>query len=406
MTVEDQRWVYILAEVAKRELDSRALIAIELAKKGINVVFGEKDQILWNCCLGIYPPGVIFDKCAQIVENRKWQILKRRGFVFTSLDEEGLVTQPDYFFAERFSQKAEEESTITFCWGKKQADMIRSKYPQAQLVISGNPRMSLLHRKYHNWFQEEREEIKMKYGDFILVCSSFNPFEEAYDESNAWRRKKDQESKEKVLQLCNRLSDSGKKIVYRPHPSDAPTKLVDMEVDGRWSIAPWVQSCSLLLNANCGTSFDAYVANSPCLTLPNSSREYSFRFANAFARKIKGKGLDELNEIKPLRKSMLDRIASYNVANLDSPEKPIEIIARKLEELSFSNSNGIKSFGVSLYRLFILRNRIRFFLSKDDYMRIENKFGRSELSRIKRKFFHEGFNFSQSNKILVINGHS
>ena len=103
---------------------------------------------------------------------------------------------------------------------------------------------------------------------------------------------------------------------------------------------------------------------------------------------------------------MLDRIASYNVANLGSPEKPIEIIARKLEELSFSNSNGIKSFGASLYRLFILRNRIRFFLSKDDYMRIENKFGRSELSRIKRKFFHEGFNFSQSNKILVINGHS
>ena len=138
MTVEDQRWVYILVEVAKRELDSRALIAIELVKKGINVVFGEKDQILWNCCLGIYPPGVIFDKCAQLVENRKWPILKRRGFVFTSLDEEGLVTQPDYFFAERFSQKAAEESSITFCM----AFITDSKYFVSTLIscIESNPK--------------------------------------------------------------------------------------------------------------------------------------------------------------------------------------------------------------------------------------------------------------------------
>ena len=125
-----------MVEVTKRELDSRALIATKLAQNGLNVILGEKNEILWGCCLGLYPPGVIFDKCAQILDNKKWHILKRKGFVFTSLDEEGLVTQPDYFFSQRFSENAANESALIFCWGRKQADMIRAKYPNAKIVES------------------------------------------------------------------------------------------------------------------------------------------------------------------------------------------------------------------------------------------------------------------------------
>ena len=87
--------------------------------------------------------------------------------------------------------------------------------------------------------------------------------------------------------LCDQLVDDGTKVIYRPHPSDAPIKLENMEVDGRWSIAPWLHSCSLLINANCATSFDAYVSGTPSIAPKGSSREYAFRFANAFARKIK-----------------------------------------------------------------------------------------------------------------------
>jgi surface carbohydrate biosynthesis protein len=395
------RWVYVLVEVAKRELDSRALIAIELAQKGINVVFGEKNHILWNCCLGIYPPGVIFDKCAQIVDNRKWAILKRKGFVFTSLDEEGLVTQPDYFFAERFSEKAADESSVTFCWGKKQADMIRSKYPQAKLMESGNPRMSLLHNDYRTWFQEEIDEIKKKYGDFVLVCSSFNPFKGTYDDSNAWRKKEDEVSKRKVLDICRKIADSGKKIVYRPHPSDAPFKIEDMEVDGRWSIAPWVQSCSLLLNANCGTSFDAYVANTPCITPSGSCREYSFRFANAFARKVHNVDAQwDDDDFKTSQNFLLKRIADHNVANLDSPEKPIDLIAEKLESLSFQVSKTFSS--IPFYKLYQFRNRLRFFLTNRSYEQITGKYPKDEFSRIETRLKNLNLSVQKFGNVLKI----
>jgi surface carbohydrate biosynthesis protein len=374
LTLKLNRWVYVLVEVTKRELDSRALIATKLAQKGLNVVLGEKNEILWGCCLGVYPPGVIFDKCAQILDDKKWQKLKRKGFVFTSLDEEGLVTQPDYFFAQRFSEKAAKESALTFCWGRKQADMIRTKYPEAKLVESGNPRMSLLHKNSKHWFDEEISEIKKKYGKFVLVCSSFNPFEDSYDESNNWRRKEDEKAKKSVLGICDQLVGVGIKVIYRPHPSDAPVKVENMEVDGRWSIVPWLHSCSLLINANCATSFDAYVSGTPCLSPRSSSREYSFRLANAFARKIKNDKTDGLVNCKPIKSKMHDRIAHHHVSFLEDQDEPTSIIAKKLEELSFSTSMKPKECFLNIISFIEFKNIIRFKIKGYDYRRISNKF--------------------------------
>ena len=98
--------------------------------------------------------------------------------------------------------------------------------------------MSLLHKNSKYWFKDEISDIKKKYGKFVLVCSSFNPFEDSYDESNAWRKKEDEEAKKSVLRICDQLVETGTKVIYRPHPSDAPIELENMELDGRWSIAP------------------------------------------------------------------------------------------------------------------------------------------------------------------------
>lgn len=375
-----------MVEVTKRELDSRTLIASKLAQKGLNVVLGEKNEILWACCLGLYPPGVIFDKCAQILDDKKWHKLKRKGFVFTSLDEEGLVTQPDYFFAQRFSKNAVKESALIFCWGRKQADMIRAKYPKAKIVESGNPRMSLLHKNSKHWFNDEIEEIKKKYGKFVIVCSSFNPFEDAYDESNAWRKKEDEEAKKSVLRICDQLVKVGTKVIYRPHPSDAPIKLENMEVDGRWSIAPWLHTCTLLINANCATSFDAYISGTPCIAPRGSSREYSFRFANAFARKIKNGLPVSLVNHKPLKSKMHDSIAYHHVSFLEDPDEPSSIIAKKLEELSFSvYKKPIYLAGMVAF-LLNLKNFILYKINGRDYSRITQKFSKRHLFEISKKF--------------------
>ena len=386
MSNNSNRWVYVLVEVTKRELDSRALIATKLAQNGLNVVLGEKNEILWACCLGLYPPGVIFDKCAQILDDKKWHILKRKGFVFTSLDEEGLVTQADYFFSQRFSDNAANESALIFCWGRKQADMIRAKYPKAKLLESGNPRMSLLHKNSKHWFKDEISEIKKKYGKFVLVCSSFNPFEDSYDESNAWRKKEDEEAKKSVLRICDQLVEAGTKVIYRPHPSDAPIELENMEVDGRWSIAPWLHTCTLLINANCATSFDAYNSGTPCIAPRGSSREYSFRFANAFARKIKNQKSLDLDDFTVLRSKMHDRIAHHHVSFLDDPDEPSSIIAKKLEKISFMVCQKPIYLAGIVALLLNLKNFMFYKIKGRDYARISQKFSKKHLFEISKKF--------------------
>jgi len=89
-------YIYILIEVARRELDSRMLLATKLANKGYSVIVGEKNQILWNIISGKYPPGVIFDKCAQFVDSKRYETVHQKGFVYTVLDEEGLITNCSY----------------------------------------------------------------------------------------------------------------------------------------------------------------------------------------------------------------------------------------------------------------------------------------------------------------------
>ena len=103
------RYVYIFIEVAKREMDSRLALAVHLAKKGYSVIVGEKNQLLWNMFFNKYPPGVILDKCAQIANTPNFEKLIKKGFVYTVLDEEGLITNSEYFTSSRFSKNAEKD---------------------------------------------------------------------------------------------------------------------------------------------------------------------------------------------------------------------------------------------------------------------------------------------------------
>ena len=84
--------VYILLEMYRREFDSRLKIKSVLENRGFYVIFGHKDTIRQGIRIGLLPPGIIFDKCAQDTKFNYWPKIKNRGFIFTLLDEEGIHT--------------------------------------------------------------------------------------------------------------------------------------------------------------------------------------------------------------------------------------------------------------------------------------------------------------------------
>jgi hypothetical protein len=201
--------------------------------------------------------------------------------------------------------------------------------------------------------------------------------------------------------LTDKLRQNGLRVVYRPHPGDLPCKESEVELDGRFNIAPWIKACTLLINAKCTTSFEAFLARKPCLTFPLESREYFVRFANLFARKINpDDSIKNLLKSKPLAHPQLDRVAQANVAYAEKPARPIELISDALAEMAFP-SKGKPRFWQCSY-LFDLRNSLAFRLRGDDYGRVTRKFPIDELKRVHQKFLAQSIQAIKKGKMLIL----
>ena len=71
---------------------------------------------------------------------------------------------------------------------------------------------------------------------------------------------------------------------------------------------------------------------------------------------------------------MHDRIAHHHVSFLEDQDEPTSIIAKKLEELSFSTSMRPKKSYSNIINFIEFKNMIRFKIKGYDYLRISNKF--------------------------------
>jgi hypothetical protein len=54
--------LYLLMETKARELEGRAFIALEAAKRGFQVVIGHKSPITSGLLSGLLPRGIVFER--------------------------------------------------------------------------------------------------------------------------------------------------------------------------------------------------------------------------------------------------------------------------------------------------------------------------------------------------------
>jgi surface carbohydrate biosynthesis protein len=367
-------YIYILIEVARRELDSRMLLATKLANKGYSVIVGEKNQILWNIISGKYPPGVIFDKCAQFVDSKRFETVNQKGFVYTVLDEEGLITNCSYFNNHRFSKRSEDFVAANFVTGDNLNKIILSAYPNAKNIVSGNPRYAMLLPEWRKWFRKEFDLIKKKYGSFVLIISSFNPYPEVYKHALNGMKEMDDKFKLLMESYLQDNKDTGLNFVLRPHPSDQPYNYDSIQMDDRFNIIPWIIASEYLINAKCTTSLEAFISGKRAYTWKIPTREPAYRLANFFADDLTelDKGLSE--KINKKRTEILNRLLS----NADSANRSFDIIVEKLEDLSFKSELIIRKS--SIHKMMHFKNKLRFVLNGDNYNRIRQKFTKSDIN--------------------------
>lgn len=389
--------IYIFVEVAKRELDSRMAIAMELAKKGCKVIIGDKNQILWGMYGGKYPPGVILDKCAQLATQKRFQKLINKGFIYTVMDEESLITNKEYFNKTRFSKDAEDLVALNFMVSEIRSKELIEDYPNAKNLVVGNPRFSMLRPEWKYWFEDEYNEIKDTYGEFILIVSSFNNYPKVYDYVLEDLRQVDEFFKERVETFVKNKHLYNFNIVLRPHPSDMPFHNMVVPVDGRFNIIPWIMASKAIINAKCTTSLEAFIAGKRAFTWRFQTKEKSYKLANIFADEVSAMG-SEVNENWQNRRA---KILEANLKKYDDPFYAIDRIVKSLIKLSFSSKEKIKIRNIS--GIIHIKNKMRFALKGDDYTRITQKFTEEDAQYALKKLEGKVSEISRDRLVIQIN---
>ena len=163
--------LYIHIEVLKREFQSKLLIAMETASRGIKVYMGRLDSYIMR---DFFEPGIILHKSIapsphRIDELREY---KKKNFIVTSLDEEvGLVNKDSKRYLKlRYSKESIDLTDKIFTWGKFDYDNLTKNFKsfKKKFVLSGNPRVVFWKKDFEFFLKKKNLYIKITYYLVII----------------------------------------------------------------------------------------------------------------------------------------------------------------------------------------------------------------------------------------------
>tara|TARA_B100000902_G_scaffold358788_1_gene374098 strand:+ start:71 stop:532 length:462 start_codon:yes stop_codon:yes gene_type:complete len=150
--------LYINIEILNREFQSKLLIAMESASKGINVYMGRLTPYLMR---DFFVPGIVLLKSITPSLNRlnELKYYKKKNFIVTSLDEEvGLINLNNEYLKIRYSNESMELTDRVFVWGKFDYDNLSHKFKKykKKIILSGNPRLDYWRKDFDFFYKKKK----------------------------------------------------------------------------------------------------------------------------------------------------------------------------------------------------------------------------------------------------------
>lgn len=305
------KYLIVPVEIKSRELESRLLISISAVEHGFKVIFGGQNQI--KELLDFLPKGIYLDKSISKNKFNFLENLVNKGYILTSIDEEGLTSQSDkwLYLKQRVSEKTLNLVSKMFTWGEDERRLILKAYPKFsnKIVATGNPRVDLWKKSYYKIYEQEILEIQKKYGHYILFPSSFPVMHSAgndFVKKQAIRYKiienEEDEAKfdatydffkksfEKYIELVNALAKKFPKeqFIVRPHPSErvdywkeVTSENSNIKVVSEYSVSPWILGSKCVIHSSCTTGLESFLFEKPVLSyLPYKDNEYVEHISN------------------------------------------------------------------------------------------------------------------------------
>jgi len=290
--------IYLIVEVAVRELEARLLLGLAAAERGHEVFVGAVDPL---ADAELFPPGLFHDKSlTRGQEMVRQRALTAAGCHVTSQDEEHGLLQSDYslFMERRFEPEALEQVRLAFTWGPHDTAALQAGRPEHahRLVMTGSPRVDLWRPDlagYHTRLPLPAAPAT----PFVLFANNFNHHLGVNRFATMLRDKRgkyfdgfDDELEalwfDEMVAQAERLphavaairrvalDDPARTVVVRPHPTedeqdwrDLVGPLPNVLVTREGPIGRWIRAAQAVVHVGDTTGFEVAVAGVPLISL-------------------------------------------------------------------------------------------------------------------------------------------
>ena len=350
-----KKFIYFPIESKLRELSAKVWLASQVASKDFVCILGDKPGV--KSSMELYPPGIYFDKSLSRNKYAKLDRIHKTGNSIVAQDEEAGIarTEIESFFRVRLSEQNLKLSGRYYCWGSEDYNFLLGKYSNLseRIKLTGSPRIDLWRPEVsRGLYEEETAELVSRFGDFVLVNSSFGITSEgeirnkldqmigyghatsesrAAHEGQLEKRLREFRNFVEVIQsVARRRPDVN--FVVRPHPGESIAdwrsqlkETKNLRLIRQGDVGPWISACRTLLHEGCTTALQAVVMGKPVISyvpkLETETREKSNDFPNLVSERTNS--LDQLLE-------SLDRAVSTDTRGIEERRRRLDIIETRI----------------------------------------------------------------------------
>jgi surface carbohydrate biosynthesis protein len=294
-------------EIKSREFDSKLLLACFLAERGWTSVVGSRNDI--HMKLHRFPRSVYLGKDVRFSSGTIVTMLRLLGHRFVAMDEEAQF----FLSRERYRNSRVDDAVLShaealYAWGPENALawVEAPGYRNQPIHLTGNGRIDMLRPELRGLYAERTEELKRRYGAFILVNTNFSAINHFFGNLSVSVKEDDEEpvtrahSNGYILHRQNLLDAFVKllpsianafpkhKIILRPHPGESPdywrdvvSGCANVAINGEGNVVPWILASKALVHNGCTTALEAYVLGETVIAYqPSMSEEFDMRVPN------------------------------------------------------------------------------------------------------------------------------
>ena len=346
--------IYIHVEIVARELDGKLLLALCAAERGHEVVVSCHETIRYMVKKrNLFQPGIFHAKdiAPRSAKIKRHEKLIKRGFLITSMDEEGRLISWDYepFAFGRFSDTSLAQMSGIFCWGNHDYTELCRIYPQYRDIFykTGSTRADLWQNTFTTFWGMPGHLPNKKY---LLFSSNFGHAQnyqrfwtiiKGHRKSGYFERTPELEEEKyiryseeiKVIyEVIKALKFLAKaipdiEIVVRPHPVEDPQGWRDLfgDIDNihvikEGPITPWVNHSLAVMHNGCTTALETVVAGKPLITFVPFEQTFENDMPNSLGIKVINKD-QLLNEVKRIINGQYDQ---------DAVIRDVKLVSEKL----------------------------------------------------------------------------